>query len=135
MKGKTITAAVKGLRRELGDTQQQFANRLGLAISSVVRYEAGKVPETAVLVKLAAVAEKGGYADLFRILRGAVIQDVGLVAFNHATDIRLHLLHARKELLDVPEWKNIQQIVRAFEHLHEADLLIAAMDPFAEPSA
>lgn len=39
-----VTEAVRSLRQHLGDTQQQFAARLSLAISTVVRYELSRPP-------------------------------------------------------------------------------------------
>jgi transcriptional regulator with XRE-family HTH domain len=53
-----ISNAVRAVRKASGDTQQQFAQRLGLAISSVVRYEHGAIPELPILVKLALLADE-----------------------------------------------------------------------------
>jgi transcriptional regulator with XRE-family HTH domain len=41
---KRVVKAVRALRVALGDTQQSFAHRLGLAISTVVRYELTRPP-------------------------------------------------------------------------------------------
>lgn len=46
---KQVRIAVKDLRAALGDTQQAFAHRLGLAISTVVRYELTRSPRGAEL--------------------------------------------------------------------------------------
>ncbi|MBM3744858.1 MAG: hypothetical protein FJW34_03555 [Acidobacteria bacterium] len=63
-----IRQAVRGLRQALGDTQQSFAQRLGLAISTVVRYELTRAPrgvELARFWQLAVQHKLPEYADSF----------------------------------------------------------------------
>lgn len=55
---------VRQLRSAVGDTQQQFANRIGAAISSVVRYEAGKPVSEQAFVKMVRLAREIGRQDL-----------------------------------------------------------------------
>jgi transcriptional regulator with XRE-family HTH domain len=53
----------------LGDSQQAFSNRLGLALNTIARYETSRVPTGEVLLMLALVAEQHGHLqwrDFFR---------------------------------------------------------------------
>jgi len=67
-----VTAAVKRLRLALGDTQQQFATRTGLAISTVVRYELSRPPKGEVLEQLKALAEQNGLRDIATVFSYAL---------------------------------------------------------------
>jgi len=66
-----ITQAVRNLRVALGDTQQSFAHRLGMAISTVVRYESTRPPRGKVLVQFERLARKHGLKEIAFIFRGA----------------------------------------------------------------
>jgi transcriptional regulator with XRE-family HTH domain len=64
-----VCRAVRALRESIGETQQQFANRLHIAISTAVRYELTRPPRGEALVQfinLAATAGQAGLADFFR---------------------------------------------------------------------
>src|SRR5579884_1076946 len=64
-----VTRAVRHVRDALGLTQQEFASRLGMAISSVVRYELSRPPKGKVLARFRRFAQEHGldeYADVFR---------------------------------------------------------------------
>jgi transcriptional regulator with XRE-family HTH domain len=72
--GKTtnpVCQAVRRLRLGLGDTQQQFANRLGLAISTVVRYELSRPPRGKALAQLDRLAMEHGLDECALIFRNA----------------------------------------------------------------
>jgi transcriptional regulator with XRE-family HTH domain len=85
MDGKSqIMAAVKSLRHALGDTQQGFAHRLGLAISTVVRYESTRPPKGRALEQLAQVAEQAGLDAEAGAFRNALVQELGLTITPHA---------------------------------------------------
>jgi transcriptional regulator with XRE-family HTH domain len=58
MQPTEIAAAVKRLRVALGDTQQSFAGRLNLAISTVVRYETSRPPSGRYLLVLRDIARE-----------------------------------------------------------------------------
>ena len=62
----TLTDATRRLRLALGDTQQQFAQRTGLAISTVVRYELSRPPHGKALAQFAVLAERNGLHDVAR---------------------------------------------------------------------
>jgi transcriptional regulator with XRE-family HTH domain len=59
----TLIAAVRKLRLALGDTQQAFADRLGLAIATVVRYEHNRTPRGKALARLQQVAQDNGFSE------------------------------------------------------------------------
>lgn len=72
-----VCGAVREVRLALGDTQQQFAGRLNMAISTVVRYELTRAPKGEVLVRFMTLAESIGRADLAEIFRGAISAELG----------------------------------------------------------
>jgi len=115
---------VKDFRRMIGDTQQQFANRLKLAISSVVRYEAGKKPDTAVLFKLAASAQDEGHCQLADIFFGAASEEIGRVVYRRAVDASIALVHAEAALRRDPP-----DVETALEDLRELRAVLDSMDP------
>lgn len=63
--------AIKELRTHLGESQQEFSNRLGVVVRTVARYELEKPPRTDALLNLAAVAEAAGRNDLATVFRRA----------------------------------------------------------------
>ena len=75
---KVVLEAVKNLRQAHGDTQQAFAHRLGLAISTVVRYELSRPPSGAALALLAKSAQDAGQQDLKDIFLAALAAELGL---------------------------------------------------------
>ncbi len=75
---KTLLKAVRKLRVAIGDTQQQFANRLGLAISTIVRYELSRSPHGKVLIQFEKLALEHGQVDLAKVFRQALEYELGL---------------------------------------------------------
>lgn len=73
-----ITAAVRSLRSRLGDTQQRFANRMGMAISTVVRYELSRPPRGRVLRDLENLAVNNGCFSEAAIFRNAFYEEFQL---------------------------------------------------------
>lgn len=60
---------VQKFRALLGDTQQQFAARLGVSLVTIARWETSRTPSAPWLEKLAILAKKSGlddYAEVFR---------------------------------------------------------------------
>jgi transcriptional regulator with XRE-family HTH domain len=87
----TLTEAVRALRLGLGDTQQKFATRLGIAISTAVRYESTRAPSGEILSKLYWLAVNSGLSDVAAMFHRAVfdkwrewasVPGPGLVAAN-----------------------------------------------------
>ena len=65
MKNFTWALAVKELRKTFGESQQAFAGRLGLSISSVAHYEGGqRLPDYLVTLKLCRAACESDRKDL-----------------------------------------------------------------------
>lgn len=79
-----LNKAVKDLRLALGDTQQQFAHRLDLAISTVVRYELTRPPKGKALAQLEKLAADQGLTELVSVFSRALNDELGLRA-GHAT--------------------------------------------------
>jgi transcriptional regulator with XRE-family HTH domain len=82
----TVTDAVRRLRLALGDTQQQFAARTGLAISTVVRYELSRPPRGKQLAEFAVLAERNGLHDLARTFAYAAGKTPETAALHAALD-------------------------------------------------
>jgi transcriptional regulator with XRE-family HTH domain len=64
---KKMSDAVRELRKQKGLTQQQLANELGLAVSSVARYEAGKPIDPRVVALLHKLAEDAGLFEISNV--------------------------------------------------------------------
>jgi transposase len=73
-----IRQAVRRLRVALGDTQQQFANRLKLAISTVVRYELSRAPRGKALAQLERVAREHRLDECAAVFRDALLEELEL---------------------------------------------------------
>jgi|ERR1019366_4031694 transcriptional regulator with XRE-family HTH domain len=73
-----ICRAVHKVRLAVGDTQQEFAGRLNMAISTVVRYELTRPPKGEVLVQFMKLAEANGRPDLAEQFWDALHQELGL---------------------------------------------------------
>jgi transcriptional regulator with XRE-family HTH domain len=65
----TVHEAVKGLRKHLNQTQQQFAWTMGLSISGLQNYEKDRIPETKQLMAFRRAADDAGRADLAAVFR------------------------------------------------------------------
>jgi transcriptional regulator with XRE-family HTH domain len=72
-----VSEAVRALRIAIGDTQQQFASRLKMAISTVVRYELTRPPSGPVLVQFMELAETSNRPDLAEIFRKTLADSLG----------------------------------------------------------
>lgn len=82
-----LSVALINLRKALGETQQQFAARLGTAITTVARYETSHPPSGAVLQKLALIALDAGLEDLEDLFaREAMAQTEFFVRMNNAEE-------------------------------------------------
>ena len=129
-----INEAVRKLRLALGDTQQQFAQRLGLAISSVVRYELTSEPGPAVLVQLANLAAERDLPEVAEPLNRALLNDLGVFALNVALRLRHKILKAKGEFDQLtgtidPSSPEAQRLYTAGRALQEALDLIEDLGP------
>lgn len=109
-----IKAAVKELRKALGDTQQQFAARLKLAISTVVRYELSREPKGAMLIQFHNLAVEQGRQDLAQVFWDAAAAELGQVGIQGVSDI----------------WSKALTVRNRFKHNHATveDLVQALTD-------
>src|SRR5215470_16408973 len=67
-----LNAVVKQLRAVTNDTQQSLAQRLGLSIRAIANYEKDRVPQSAVLLRLAQLAQQVGREDLAKVFQAAL---------------------------------------------------------------
>jgi transcriptional regulator with XRE-family HTH domain len=82
MPDKPLTEVVRDFRLALGDTQQSFAARLNLAISTVVRYESTRPPKGKALSQFYKAAVKERRYDFAEAFAGALAREIGaLVSF------------------------------------------------------
>jgi transcriptional regulator with XRE-family HTH domain len=72
-----ISDAVRKLRRALDETQPVFAKRLGVVMSTLVRYELTRPPRGAVLAHLARIAEEHHQQECAQIFRKALADEIG----------------------------------------------------------
>lgn len=72
-----LLATVRKLRIALDDTQQEFAQRLGLAIATVIRYEHNRPPRAKALAKLERVATAHGLDEFAAVFRQALGDELG----------------------------------------------------------
>jgi len=73
-----LIKAVKELRRQLKDSQQAFANRLGLSIRAVANYEKDRKPDMRALALLADVAHRNNQPKLAQLFADAIADELGL---------------------------------------------------------
>lgn len=75
---KPISEAVIRLREALGENQQQFANRLGTAITTIARYETSRPPSGQILLYLARLAVEYDRHEEAILFRESFQQSAGL---------------------------------------------------------
>lgn len=75
---KSVSDAVRKLRKELGESQQQFAYRMKTAIRTVARYETVRPPKGKVLHQLEVMATENNLHHLAYVFRGALNQELGV---------------------------------------------------------
>ena len=76
LKKPALVQAVLRLRKRLGDTQQQFANRLGMSIRAVANYEKDRRPDPRALSRLLKEAERMRDTDLADTFRAALKEEM-----------------------------------------------------------
>ena len=68
-----MAQAVCALRHELHETQQEFSNRMGVAMGTIARYEIdNREPTFEIMYLLAQQAIASGRNDLAEVFRGAL---------------------------------------------------------------
>jgi transcriptional regulator with XRE-family HTH domain len=74
-----VVKAVKALREHFGESQQAFANRLGISIRAIANYEKDRVPTGMALVSLARASSVAGKRDLTNTFMKAFMDELGLI--------------------------------------------------------
>jgi len=82
-----ISQALIELRTRLGDSQQAFSNRLGVALQTVTRWETSNPPTGMALSRLGALAVDCGHPDLSAVFATAAFD--GFLALNEEFDRKL----------------------------------------------
>jgi transcriptional regulator with XRE-family HTH domain len=95
---KSVSGAVRKLRKELGESQQQFAYRMKTAIRTVARYETVRPPKGKVLRQLEAMASENTLPHLAEVFRGALNQELGMRNAEKIRIQRLAKLYLREQL-------------------------------------
>jgi transcriptional regulator with XRE-family HTH domain len=76
-----VRKAVLDLRHRLGQTQQQFATSLGIAISTAVRYKLTRTPQGKMLAKLARLAIENGFDEEAYLFLDLLFKELGFTPF------------------------------------------------------
>jgi transcriptional regulator with XRE-family HTH domain len=85
---ESITAGIRKLRLALGETQQSLANKLGIAISTMVRYETNRPPHGEALVRFMKLADANSQPDLAKLFQAALARELGHEVVRHALPAR-----------------------------------------------
>jgi len=93
----SVSRALIELRKLLGETQQQFASRLGTAITTIARYETSRPPRGRVLARLEQIARSEGHTNCARTFRSALERELGVRAPTKRVARK-----GRKEMLENP---------------------------------
>jgi transcriptional regulator with XRE-family HTH domain len=155
-----VRETVKRLRLALGDTQQAFANRLGLAISTVVRYELTRAPRGRALVQFAELAMANGLDDCAKVFRNALLlglgvspTDVGALPFPQVSGVLIagaetteqrNIFAAVVQLMREAEWpgptgdqarREFKQLTRAIKRVQQEIMEAGSVDPSQDQNA
>src|SRR5438874_8403577 len=123
-----LNAAIKQLRAVTHDTQQSWASRLGLSIRAIANYEKDRVPHSAVLLRLAKLAQQVGREDLAQVFQAALSTELKEVLEPMTAEERVWskavlALSRNRDRIDWP--RAAHGIIRALETLlqqkHERD--------------
>jgi transcriptional regulator with XRE-family HTH domain len=71
----SLHQAVRKLRLATGESQQSFAQRLGLSLRAIANYEKDRVPNGPALYRLAKLARQVGQPDLAQVFSSALSEE------------------------------------------------------------
>jgi transcriptional regulator with XRE-family HTH domain len=119
MRPMDVPHAIRQLRAALSANQSELAQRLGLSIRAIANYEGGRIPKSAVLQRLIALARKAERADLAAVfaaaLQGGMEEYLASVAEERVWSDAVAALVRGKES---KHWPRVQRsIVTALESL------------------
>lgn len=109
-----LVSAVTQLRATLGESQQAFANRLGLSFRAVANYEKDRRPTGRVLYQLANLAHEHGREDLAKVFAGAFSEEVNAPVEPTTAEERLWvraLLAILRRRDELPTWKPLSEAI------------------------
>lgn len=110
-----LSVALVALRKHLGETQQQFANRLGVAVTTVARYETSNPPRGPVLEKLMKIALDAEMEDVSRMFERAALAHtetyVRMQTLDELTMCTAVLAIMRREKYE-KVWKRLYKLLR-----------------------
>ena len=86
-----LSRAVAELRKRSGETQKVFAERVGVGVRSIIRYEGGQAPDDVPLSQLAVIAEGAGHQDLAEIFSKALDKRFARFDVDAAKALKSHL--------------------------------------------
>src|SRR5258705_11906762 len=78
----TVPAAVRALRKSLGESQQQFAYRMDAAIRTLARYETTRPPKGKTLAHLKRIAMENGREDLAEVFAEGLAKELQVPPFS-----------------------------------------------------
>src|SRR5215813_4310445 len=121
---REVASAVKKLRAELGDTQAQFAERLGLSVRAVANYERNRAPNIEVLFDLGALAREVKKPALEQVFTQAVKKQLhgrtGPVTRREEIWVQALLFLVRNQHV-VRDWRAfVDAFLRALEDVKQA---------------
>ena len=85
-----ISNALVDLREHLGETQQQFANRIGAAVTTVARWETKRPPKGKILAQLEQAARNSGAVDIAEFFHTTLQKELGGGAFDPIRKARMN---------------------------------------------
>lgn len=95
----SLKEATRALRLALGDTQQQFASRCNLSISSVVRYERTRPPKGRMLTLFQKLSLAADRKDLYGVFAEALDDELGAEQSADADVEDAQMSSARRDLV------------------------------------
>jgi transcriptional regulator with XRE-family HTH domain len=133
-----LNEAVRQLRVVTGETQQSFAQRLGVSIRAVTNYEKDRAPNDAALFRLAKLSRQVGRVDLAQVFSAALSDELQEVVEPMTKEERvwsavvLALLRHR-ELTDWPKMghllvKELQKLLRRHDLPAAEDLAAVLLE-------
>jgi len=123
-------SAVRQLRKALGETQEQFARRMGTTVRTIARWEGPRPPTGQALIRLEHMAATNGAVEAAAVFRVALNDAMGRrlsQASIYRTDEERDLCQALLAILREEKHKRRRAVVRrylqpALDELQEQDL-------------
>jgi Ser-tRNA(Ala) deacylase AlaX/transcriptional regulator with XRE-family HTH domain len=116
--------AVARLRQKLKLTQQEFADRLGIAIATMVRYENNRVPRGKSLSRLEALAAANSFGDLAATFRTALVEELGALPSSQQSPMVQFRSDEERDLVQA-----LLDILRQQKYAAKANAIMKALEP------